>query len=355
MNAVALPLPERRGAVGRRWVIPALLLALLATATFSLCSGAMHLDVSEVFGALLRRLTGRPLEGADAVVLTLRLPRVLMAILVGGALACSGAVMQGMFRNPLVEPGLMGVSAGSALGAIGVIVLGGRWLGSMVSLWGSFATAIAAFAGGLLTTVLVYVLGRRRGGVASLLLAGVAMNAIAMAGIGILTYMADELQLRALSFWTLGSLGGTGWIQLAAVAPWMVLALVCLPRYASALNALLLGEREAALLGYAPERLQRALVAWTALATGSAVAMCGVISFVGLLVPHLVRLVWGPDHRLLIPASAICGALLLTWADTAARTIMAPAELPVGIITALLGGPFFLWLLMRIRANGADA
>lgn len=350
-----MSLPARRVVAGRRWVIPALLLALLATAIFSLCSGAMHLGASDVFGALLRRLTGHPMQGADAVVLTLRVPRVLMATLAGGALACSGAVMQGMFRNPLVEPGLMGVSAGSALGAIGMIVLGGRWFGSMVSLGGSFATAIAAFGGGLLTTVLVYVLGRRRGGVASLLLAGVAMNAIAMAGIGILTYMADELQLRALSFWTLGSLGGTGWLQLGAVAPWIALALVCLPRYAPALNAMLLGEREAALLGYAPERLQRVLIAWTALATGSAVAMCGVIGFIGLLVPHLVRLVWGPDHRLLIPASTIGGAILLTWADTAARTVVAPAELPVGVITALLGGPFFLWLLMRTRASGAGA
>ncbi len=334
---------------GRGLVLSVLSLLLLITGVLGMTSGAMHLSAHDVLGALWRWVSDKPAQGDDAIVLTLRLPRVLMAALVGAALACSGATMQGVFRNPLVEPGLIGVSAGSALGAIGMIVLGGSWLATASAFVGSFGVAIAAFIGGLLTTSLIYVLGRRRPGVATLLLAGVAINAIAMAGIGVLTYLANERQLRDLSFWTLGSLGGTDWIRLAAVVPWIVLSLSLLPGYARALNAMLLGEREAALLGFHPERLQRRLIALTALATSAAVAMCGVISFVGLLVPHGIRVIWGPDHRLLLPASAICGAILLIVADTIARTVVAPAELPIGVITALLGGPFFLWLLMRTR------
>ncbi|QRN56039.1 iron ABC transporter permease [Dyella caseinilytica] len=347
---MALPAASRRA--GHRVVLGSLCVTLLIVATFAMTCGAMHLSAEDVFGALLRRMGGKPAQADDAIVLTLRLPRVLMAALVGAALACSGAVMQGMFRNPLVEPGLIGVSSGSALGAIGVIVLGG---GFGAGLLGSFGVTIAAFAGGLLTTALVYAIGRRRPDAATLLLAGVAINAISMAGIGVLTYMASERQLRDLSLWTLGSLGGTDWIRLVAVAPWILLSLLWLPIHARALNALLLGEREASLLGYHTERLQRLLIALTALATSAAVATCGVISFVGLLVPHAIRMMWGPDHRLLLPASALGGAILLIGADTVARTVVAPAELPIGIITALLGGPFFLWLLMRTRTSGVRA
>jgi iron complex transport system permease protein len=344
MNSTDAALPAMCIRTAHRSVLLALILAWFGTALLGITSGAMHLSAQQVFGALLRWVAGSPAQGDDAIVLTLRLPRVLMASLVGAALACSGTTMQGMFRNPLVEPGLIGVSSGSALGAIAMIVLGG---GASATLSGSSGVALAAFAGGLLATALVYAIGRRRPGTAMLLLAGVAINAIAMAGIGVLTYMASERQLRDLSFWSLGSLGGTDWLRLVTVAPWILLSLALLPRYSRALNALLLGEREAALLGYETERLQRQLIAITALATSAAVAMCGVISFVGLLVPHALRIVWGPDHRLLLPASAVGGAMLLIGADALARTVVAPAELPIGILTALLGGPFFLWLLMR--------
>jgi iron complex transport system permease protein len=352
MNSTGMALPAARGRTGHGMVLGGLCVALLAAATFAMTCGAMHLSAQDVLGALLRRISARPAQADDAIVLTLRLPRVLMAALVGAALACSGAVMQGMFRNPLVEPGLIGVSSGSALGAISMIVLGG---GFSAGLLGSFGVTTASFAGGLLTTALVYVIGRRRPDTATLLLAGVAINAISMAGIGVLTYMASERQLRDLSLWTLGSLGGTDWVRLIAVAPWILLSLLWLPVHARALNALLLGEREASLLGYRTEHLQRQLIALSALATSAAVATCGIISFVGLLVPHAIRIVWGPDHRLLLPASALGGAILLIGADTAARTIVAPAELPIGIITSLLGGPFFLWLLMRTRMGGVRA
>ncbi|WP_114241526.1 iron ABC transporter permease [Dyella sp. C9] len=347
MNVVALPRGEGRALHGL--TLGGLVLLLLLMAMAGLASGAMPLSFVEVAGALWRWLTGAAAQGDDQVVLMLRLPRVLMATLVGASLACSGATMQGLFRNPLVEPGLIGVSAGAALGAIGMIVLGGSVLSAAPAVMGSFGIAGAGFLGGLTATIVVYLIGRRRPGVATLLLAGVAINAIAMAGVGVLTFLANEHQLRDLSFWTLGSLGGTDWSKLAAVAPLMLLPLCLLPRYAAALNALLLGEREAALLGFRTERLRRQLIAIAALATSAAVAMCGVIGFVGLLVPHVIRMVWGPDHRLLLPASALAGAALLIGADAVARVVVAPAELPIGVITALLGGPFFLWLLLRLR------
>ena len=353
MNAVALPRLRIRST--RRFALVGLAGLLLLTAVAGLVSGAMRLDASEVVGALWRWLSGRPAQGDDMVVLMLRLPRVLMAALVGAALAVSGATMQGLFRNPLVEPGLVGVSAGSALGAIGMIVLGGSLFAGMSSLLASFGIALAAFAGGLVSTLLVYLLGRRRPGMAMLLLAGVAINAIAMAGVGLLTYLASERQLRDLSFWTLGSLGGTDWVRLAAVAPLMLLPVLLLPRQARALNALLLGEHEAALLGFDPARLRRRLIALVALASSAAVAMCGVIGFVGLVVPHVLRLLWGPDHRLLLPASVLAGATLVIGADMVARVVVAPAELPIGVLTALLGGPFFLWLLLRTRIGEAQA
>jgi iron complex transport system permease protein len=351
MNSVAAEHPR----VHRHGGFPlvGLALLLLIAALLGMATGAMPLTLREVAGAIGRWLSGSAMQADDAVVLMLRLPRVVMAALVGAALACSGATMQGLFRNPLVEPGLVGVSAGAALGAISMIVLGGGALATWSALLSSVGVAGAAFVGGLAATALVYVIGSRRPGMATLLLAGVAINAIAMAGVGALTFVANEQQLRDLSFWTLGSLGGITWSRLIAVAPLMLLPLCVLPRYASALNALLLGEREAALLGFEPERLRRQLIALAALATSAAVAMCGVIGFVGLLVPHVTRMVWGPDHRLLLPASALAGASLLIGADAVARVVVAPAELPIGVITALLGGPFFLWLLLRLRIGEA--
>lgn len=346
MSSIVLPAPRVRPRAG--WIVAGLVALLFAAVVIGLASGAMRLDGTEVLGALVRGLLGHA-RGDDVVVLMLRLPRVLMAALVGASLAVGGATMQGLFRNPLVEPGFIGVSAGAALGAIAMIVLGGGLLATLPAMAASFGVVGAAFAGGLATTAGVYLFGTRRPGMATLLLAGVAINAVAMAGVGLLTYLANEHQLRDLAFWSLGSLGGTSWTRLAIVAPPMLLSLLWLPRYAGALNALLLGEREASLLGYRPPMLRRVLVVLVALGTGAAVAMCGVIGFVGLVVPHLLRLAHGPDHRLLLPASALAGAGLLILADAVARTVVAPAELPIGVLTALLGGPFFLWLLLRQR------
>jgi iron complex transport system permease protein len=341
MNSVAAALPTRSSR--RRLALPALGVGLAIVATWSLSRGAIAIPEREVLAALARWIDGAAAQGDDNVVLGLRLPRLLLAILVGSALASGGATMQGLFRNPLADPGLIGVSAGAALGAVGAIVLGGQQ--------GSWYVALFAFLGGLAATSLVYMLGRRRSGVANLLLAGVAVNAIAMAGVGLLTYLADENQLRDLTFWSLGSLGGASWSRVGTVAPWIALPLLCLPRAAAALNALLLGESEATLLGYRPERLQPLLVGLVALAVGASVAFTGVIGFVGLVVPHLLRMVFGPDHRFLLPASALGGAILLVAADALARTVVAPGELPIGVLTAIVGGPFFLWLLLRRRSG----
>lgn len=339
MSSVAASLPHRRA--GGRAALGALVLLLVATATWSLTRGAMAIAPTDVAGALLRWLVGEDARGDDTIVLTLRLPRLLLAVMVGAALAAGGTTMQGLFRNPLADPGLIGVSAGAALGAVGAIVLGSRS--------GSWHVAVSAFVGGLVATSVVFALGKRRPGVAYLLLAGVAINAIAMAGVGLLTYLANENQLRDLTFWSLGSLGGASWSRLGIVAPWIVLPLLFLPRVARALNALLLGDGEAALLGFRPERLQPFLVALVALSVGASVAYTGVIGFIGLVVPHLLRMSFGPDHRFLLPASALGGAILLVAADALARTVVAPGELPIGVLTALVGGPFFLWLLLSRR------
>lgn len=339
MNAVTAVLPRSHSR--RRATLAALVTLLVASALWSLSRGAIDIPASEVVAAIGRWFGGAAAHGDDNVVLMLRVPRLLLAILVGSALASGGATMQGLFRNPLADPGLIGVSAGAALGAVAAIVLGGSS--------GSWLVAALAFVGGLAATSLVYALGRRHAGVANLLLAGVAVNAIAMAGVGLLTYMANENQLRDLTFWSLGSLGGASWKSIATIAPWILLPLACLPRAAQALNALLLGEGEATLLGFRPERLQPLLVGLVALAVGASVAFSGVIGFVGLVVPHLLRMIFGPDHRFLLPGSALGGAILLVAADALARTVVAPGELPIGVLTALVGGPFFLWQLLRRR------
>ncbi len=288
----------------------------------------------------------------QAVLMSIRLPRTLLGVLSGAALAASGAALQGLFRNPLADPALIGVSTGAALAAVGAIVLGAGV--STTPVFNALLLPAAAFTGGLVATWLVYRIASRAGrtDVATMLLAGVAVNAMASAGIGLLVFVSTEQQLRDLSFWLLGSLGGITGSRILAVAPFLLGALVALPLLARHLNALLLGEREALHLGFHVERTKRLIVALAALATGASVALTGVIGFIGLVVPHLVRLMVGPDHRTLLPAVILLGASLMLIADLVARTIVLPAELPIGILTSCVGGPFFLWLLIRRRSAG---
>lgn len=288
-------------------------------------------------------LWGRPSQLDDlarSVLLDVRLPRVLLAALAGGALAMTGAVMQALFRNPLAEPGLIGVSAGGALGAVSAIVLtaGGFWV-----------LAPAALAGSLAATMLAYLLGRRVPGVAGLLLAGVAINTIAASLIGLLTTVANDAQLRDLTFWSMGSLAGARWEVLVILAPWLLMLSCWMLRQWRVLNALLLGEREAQHLGWPLAAVRRRLIIATSLIVGPLVAATGGIAFIGLVVPHLVRLSLGADHRWLLPASLLAGALALSLADWLCRILIMPAELPVGLVTSLVGGPFFVWLLAQSR------
>jgi iron complex transport system permease protein len=324
-----------------------LVLLCLAAAAIGLVTGPLDISAAEVFRILLGREAP---EQFSATVLDIRLPRVLLALLIGAALAQAGAAMQGIFRNPLAEPGLVGISSGAALAAVAVIVLL-EPAGGFERLPAHFVLPVAAFAGGAAATLLVLRLalvdGHTR--VATLLLAGLALNAIAGAGIGFFSHVASDTALRGVTFWMFGSLGRASWQEIAVAAPLLVAPLVLIPRDAQALNALLLGEAEAGHLGVDVERLKRRLTLLVVLAAGAAVALAGIIAFVGLLVPHLVRMACGPDHRGLLVLSALSGALLLSVADTASRVLMAPTELPIGILTALVGGPFFLALLLRRR------
>lgn len=288
-------------------------------------------------------------ETGVAVLASIRAPRVVLAGLVGAALATSGAVLQGLFRNPLADPALLGVTTGASL-AVAIALVGFSALQLMAPLW---ALPVSAFVGGIATTVVVASLASRGGrtSVSTLLLGGVALNAITGAGLGYLIYAAQESELRDLTFWTLGSLGGATWSRVLALLPFFLVAYVGLFRLGRPLNAMALGEGAALHLGIDVERVKRQGVAFVALAVGAAVCITGSINFVGLVVPHLWRLAFGPDHRGLLVGSALLGALLLVLADLVARVVVAPAELPVGVVTATLGAPFFLWLLWRERAR----
>ncbi len=294
-------------------------------------------------------------EQQAAVLWSIRLPRVLLAMTVGAGLAVSGALLQGLFRNPLADPGLIGVTSGAALAAAAVIVLGGAATPGAGGGWANGALPVAAFAGGAVVVLIVQRIATRDGitSVSAMLLTGVAMSALAAAGIGLLVYVANDVQLRAFNFWTLGSLGAASWAMLAIVAPPIAIALAGSRLLAPQLNALVLGEAEAQHLGVDTQRLKNRVVVLALIAVGAAVAFCGMIGFIGLVAPHLIRLVAGPDHRTLIPASALLGAGLTTAADLVARTLVPPAELPIGVLTALLGVPFFLILLRRQRGHWA--
>lgn len=328
---------------------------LLLVLWLSLALGPVSLPLGDTLRALAR-LCGLPVSGdelgqAELIIGQIRLPRTLLGVATGGVLALAGVAMQGLFRNPLADPGLIGVSSGAALGAAIAIVFGAS-IGGLPEAFAPYLLSACAFAGGLLVTALVYRLGRHNGqtSVATMLLAGIALTALAGALIGLFTYLADDATLRTLTFWNLGSLNGASYPRLWPLLLITLLVACWLPRRVDALNALLLGESEARHLGFDVERLKVELILCTALGVGAAVAAAGMIGFIGLVVPHLLRLIVGPDHRVLLPASMFGGAILLLLADLVARLALAPAELPIGIVTALIGAPFFLYLLIRGRS-----
>ncbi|HHQ4588250.1 FecCD family ABC transporter permease [Aeromonas veronii] len=333
------------------WLLAFTTAALALLLLGSLATGPMTLTLGESLRALFAGQESGIESHKLLIVQEIRLPRTLLCIAVGGILGLCGAVMQGLFRNPLADPGIIGVSGGAALGAALAIVLLTPLGQQLQATIGVGLLPLLAFLGGALTTTLVYLLGTREGGtsVTVMLLAGVAITALSGAVIGLLTYLADDQMLRNLSLWQMGTLAAGKPADVALALLTLAALLWLFMRDANPLNALLLGEGEARHLGINVQSLKRRLILLTAAGVGVAVAVSGMIGFVGLVVPHLVRLLAGPNHVRLLPLSALLGAALLLAADMLARTLLAPAELPVGIITALLGAPFFIWLLVKGR------
>lgn len=334
-------------------------LALAAVCIVTIHAGAVHIPPGTALRIFAEQLGLAPVDDSmqalRTILIDIRLPRIVLGILTGAGLAVAGVTLQGLFRNPLADPGLVGVSTGAATAAAAFIVLGWPLAEYLSASLLRHALPVAAFVGGLVTTIVIYAVATRDGrtDVATLLLAGVAINAMAGACIGLLVFLSSENELRDLNFWMLGSLNGVTWDRLMFAGPLIFAATIVLMRFARLLNALLLGEIEARHLGFDVEHAKRLMIALVALTVGAIVALTGAIGFVGLVVPHLVRLMMGADHRALYPLSALLGACLVLLADLFARTIVVPAELPIGIVTSFLGGPFFLWLLLRQQAQGA--
>ena len=338
--------------VSSLWLFAALAILLPVIALFSMTVGTVSISIAEAFGAAVAAvLPGSEIAGQTQVILfDIRLPRILLAVLVGAVLASTGAVMQGLFRNPLADPSLIGVSGGASVGASLMIVLAGGAVESGM-LMGLSLVAGGAFVGGFAATLLVYRLATSGIGtsVTTMLLAGIAIGALAGALNSLLSYFADNDMLRQISLWQMGNLSAASWAKVSIMGLVALILLVRFPRDSRALNALLLGESEARHLGIDVQRVKRRLIVLTALGVGVSVALAGMVGFVGLVIPHVVRLLIGPDHRWLVPCSALAGAILLVVADSLARVVVLPAELPTGILTALLGAPFFIALLLQQR------
>jgi iron complex transport system permease protein len=330
-------------------LISVLVVGLVLATLVSVGTGQFSITPGEVLAGLRRGITGvvdadRAVQMADAALWNVRLPRVTMALLVGAALACGGALMQGVFGNPLAEPGIVGVSSGAAAAACIVIVFG-------LTVFGQWTMVVAAFLGGLVATAVVYGTARQGGRteVVTLVLTGIAVNAVGGAVIALMTFLGDSSAREEIVFWQLGSLNGSRWDHVFVIAPVILVCLGITLFLARPLDLLALGEKPARHLGVDVERLRIGVIILVALLTSAAVAFAGIISFVGLVVPHVIRMITGPGHRVLLPASMLGGALLLAAADTIARTAVPYADLPIGLLTALVGGPFFFYLIRRTR------
>ncbi|MBR1124056.1 iron ABC transporter permease [Bradyrhizobium lablabi] len=332
--------------------IACLLIVLACAATIALTVGAAGIPLARLPAALGLWGDTHAMTARDQLVLwSIRIPRIAAAAMIGGLLAMSGAIMQGLFRNPLADPALVGVSSGGAFAAAAAIVFTDSRIGEGFRFVQHELLPLSAFVGSLITTIVLYSIASRGGrtSIAIFLLAGLAIAAIANAGIGLLVFIADDRQLRDITFWLLGSLSGATWPKAATLAPVLALGLVACAWIARGLDVLVLGEAEAFHSGVDVERLKRISIVMVSAMTGVAVSVCGVVGFVGIVVPHLLRMTIGPAHRLLLPASALFGAILMLGADTMARTVVAPAEMPIGILTAAVGAPFFLAILLRQR------
>lgn len=319
----------------------------------SLSFGAFYIPLREVWLNMLHKIglcRATPIDELYGGVIDLvRWPRTLLGIFVGAALGISGAAIQAIFRNPLAEPGLIGVSAGASLVAASIIAFEAMLFASLGQLFGHYLLAVGAFAGAGIATWVVYRISLHDGKphIGTMILAGVAINALAGSLTGLISFLSDEQQLRTITFWMLGSLGGASWEAVWTMVPFVLFAAVGLPFLAKALNVFSLGEQEASQLGQNPQRVKILVIILCTMAVGAAVSVSGIIGFVGLLVPHAVRMLGGSDNRYVLPASALLGSIILTVADLIARTIAIPSEIPIGVVTALLGTPLFLYILIR--------
>jgi iron complex transport system permease protein len=328
--------------IQRRLVLMVVL--MVAIVVFAANIGAMRLSLPMVWQSTRDSMVWQ-------IWWNIRLPRVLLAVLVGSALALSGGVMQGLFRNPLADPGLLGISSGAAL-MVAISVVIPLSLPALLALWWPM---LAAFIGSLAVTVVIFTLSRSGSGTLSrLLLVGIAINAVCGAAVGVLSWISNDQQLRQLSLWGMGSLGQAQWSTVIASAVIILPAMVATQWQARRLNLLQLGDEEAHYLGVDVKHTQRILLVLSALMVAASVAVSGVIGFVGLVVPHLMRMCIGSDHRWLLPGAGLAGAILMLIADTLARTVVAPAEMPVGLLTSLLGAPWFLWLILRRQEGRYD-
>lgn len=337
------------------YILLILTVVLLLTMVISSCAGAVQISFSELI-SIIGYHTGlsehQNFESQQsAVFLNLRLPRVLLGVLIGAALGVSGAAIQGLFRNPLAEPGLIGISSGATLFAVVMIVLETKIFKELTGLIGFYALSLASFIGAGLTTMLVYRIAMRNGKtiITTLLLGGIAINALAGAFVGLLTYMATDAQLRNITFWSLGSLGGASWATVTTLLPFVLIPVFGLPFLAKSLNAFALGEAQAMHMGVNVKVVKRMIIAMATMAVGASVAVAGMIAFIGLIIPHILRMTFTSDHRLVVPGAALLGAALLTMADLIARTVVAPAELPIGILTAMIGAPVFIYIIITER------
>lgn len=350
MQAIIANITGRHNAV----IIAAFTALLIALILFSLTIGAVQISAGQIVNILLSKIgvgSVAELQVESLVLLNIRLPRLIFTVLIGAALGVSGASLQGLFRNPLVEPGIIGISSGAALGAI-TVIMGARMINPiLIEGLGQWLLPVFAFVGGILATCLTLKLGSYEGKTQTiiLILAGVAITALAGAAIGLAIFYSDEQQLRTYNFWTLGDLSAGTWEKVFMLLPLVAISVFGLNRVSGQLNVLALGEAEAFHSGVNVERLKIIIVFLSALAVSSSVAFAGAIGFIGLVVPHIIRILFSADHELLLPLSAIGGACLLVLSDIFARTIVAPAELPIGIVTAAVGTPFFLYLLISIK------
>lgn len=331
-------------------ILLSLVLFCLATMLFCLTIGPANITFIE---ALLLSLDSLPFinlknlvdlypPSHHTIIFEIRMPRVILTALIGGALAAAGTAMQGLFKNPMADPYILGVSSGASLGAAIAIVSGG------ISFFGIWTLPIHAFVGATLSTWLVYSLARlgNKVPIYTLLLAGVALSSLLSSLVSFIMIINSE-ELKQIVYWMLGSFTGTGWDHVKAALPFILLGLSLLLFFAKDLNAMLFGEEAAQNLGINVELTKKLLLTFSALTVAAAVSVSGTIGFVGLIIPHTVRLLVGPDHRILLPTATIVGAIFMVFTDTLARTILAPVEIPVGIITAFLGGPFFIYLLKK--------